>query len=98
MSFLCVLWETCFTSSRRFSTCRKSSGGRVTAQARARSAEVGSSVWMIVGGESGPCAAGTSIAGEAAAKAGELGEGAMADSGALCEPRSQMTATSPENS
>lgn len=58
----------------------------------------GSSVWMIVGGESGPCAAGTSIAGEAAAKAGELGEGAMADSGALCEPRSQMTATSPENS
>lgn len=26
VSFLCVLWETCFTSSRRFSTCRQSSG------------------------------------------------------------------------
>lgn len=26
MSFLCVLWETCFTSSRRFSTCTQSGG------------------------------------------------------------------------
>lgn len=26
VSFLCVLWETCFTSSSRFSTCRQSRG------------------------------------------------------------------------
>lgn len=29
VSFLCVLWETCFTSSRRFSTCAQT-GGDVT--------------------------------------------------------------------
>lgn len=45
VSFLCVLWETCFTSSRRFSTCRQSSGWHK--QVRARSAEVGpSSGWL----------------------------------------------------
>lgn len=76
VSFLWVLWETCFTSSRRFSTCRESSGdgGRACHHARLRS-EVGPSIWTIVGGESSPCSAETSIAGETTPNAGEL-EGA----------------------